>query len=172
MRIVDFPLRVALRVRQHAESLSREFAIIALGGGDEADVPKRLLEIARLRNERYGGLNPEADEAVDAALSRNEEYIDFMLYLPERMKGDTVDLAPLLLEVDSYSRSGHLLTPPPTQEMRAFWLWFLAEIVRQIAGEQPRSWLDFVPDVLDDQDALLRRVEQFADEPDTDDDSF
>jgi hypothetical protein len=166
VRIVDFPLPVALRVRQHAESLSREFAIIALGGGDEADVPKRLLEIAQLQHERYAGLNPEADEAVDAALDRNQEFIDFTLYVPERLKGETVDMAPLLLEVDEYCRSGDLLTPPPTDEMRAFWLWFLAEIVRQLAGEQPVAWRDFVPDVLDDHDALLRRVERFNSDPD------
>ncbi len=169
VRIVDFPLRVALRVRQHAESLSREFAIIALGGGDGADVPARLLEIARQHNERYGGLNPEADAAVDAGFARNQEFMDFTLYVPETLLEDTVAMAPVLLEVDAYCRSGDLLTPPPTDEMRAFWLWFLAEIVRQIAGEQPRSWREFVPEYLDDHDELLQRAERFTAEPPGDD---
>ena len=168
VRVVDFPLRVALRARQHAESLSREFALIARGGGDEADVPKRLLEIAQLQDERYGALNPEADEAVDTGFARNQEFIDFTLFVPERLKEDTVDMAPLLLEVDEYCRSGDLLTPPPTDEMRAFWLWFLAEMVRQLAGEQPVSWRDFVPNALDDRDALLRHAERFATEPNDD----
>lgn len=70
--LVDFPLQVGIRARQHSESLLREFAIIATGGGDAADVPKRLLEIAQLHEERYSGLNPEADDLVDAAIARGE----------------------------------------------------------------------------------------------------
>jgi hypothetical protein len=149
------------------ESLSREFAIIALGGGDEADVPKRLLEIARLSDERYGALNPEADAAVDAGFATNREFIDFTLYVPDQIKDDTVDMAPLLLEVDTYCRSGDLLTPPPSDEIRGFWFWFLREIVRQVVDEQPISWRDFEsPEDLDDHEAVLRRARGFSSEPD------
>jgi hypothetical protein len=167
VRIVDFPLRVALRARQHVESLSREFAIIALGGGDEADVPKRLLEIARLSDERYGALNPEADAAVDEGFASNREFIDFTLYVPEQIKDDTVDMAPLLLEVDAYCRSGDLLTPPPSVEIRVFWFWFLGEIVRQVTGDQPTSWRGFdQPADMSDHDELLRRTARFTADPD------
>ena len=163
VRIVDFPLRVALRARQHVESLSREFAIIAHGGGAEADVPKRLLELARSHDERYGGLNPEADDMVDAGIASGREYIDFTVHVPDEIKDDTVALAPLLLEVDAYCRSGDLLTPPPADEIRTFWFWFLAEIVRQLSGEPPRSWRGFsLPDDVDDPEAVMRRVRSFG----------
>ena len=46
--LVDFPLRVAGRAYRHREALLREFAIIAFGGGEQADVPKRLVEIAKI----------------------------------------------------------------------------------------------------------------------------
>ena len=143
VKILDFPLKVGVRARQHRESLLREFAIIAIGGGDRADVPKRLLEIAKLHDERYSGLNPEADDAVDAAIERGDEYIDFVVGVPEQIKQDTIDLAPVLIEVDEYCRSGALLTLSPPDDVRAFWTWFLSEFVRQLSGEPPRAWRDF-----------------------------
>jgi hypothetical protein len=161
--LVDFPLQVAERARQHRESLLREFAIIAHGGGDAADVPKRLLDIARLYDERYARLNPEADDAVDAGIASGHTSIDLTVQAPEPIKHDTLALVPLLVEVDDYSRSGDLLTPPPDDDIRAFWFWFFAEIVRQLAGEPPRPWRDFsLPEDLDDPDAVLARARRFA----------
>ena len=141
--LVDFPLRVAGRAYQHRAALLREFAIIAFGGGEQADVPKRLVELATILDERYSGLNPEADDVLDAAAQRKAEFIDLEVTVPPRVKGDSLDLAPLLLEADEYCRTGGLLTLAPTDEMRAFWMWFLVELVRQADGGEPRSWRDF-----------------------------
>ena len=142
--LVDFPLQVGIKARQHRESLLREFAIIAAGGGDRADVPKRLLEIAKLHEDRYAGLNPEADERIDAAIKARAEFITLDLDVPERVKGDvTTDVGPLLREVDEYCRNGSLLTLQPSDEVRAFWAWMLIELVRQLSGAKPRSWHDF-----------------------------
>ena len=140
--LVNFPLRVARRAYQHRESLLREFAIISFGGGEQADIPKRLVEIAKMLDERYSGLNPAADAVIDAAARRNEDHIDLELMVPPRIKGDTLDLTHLLLEADEYCRSGGLLTLSPTEEMRSFWTWFLREFVRQTDGEAPRPWRD------------------------------
>jgi hypothetical protein len=143
MVLVDFPLRVAGRAYRHREALLREFAIIAFGGGEQADVPKRLVEIATILDERYAGLNPEAEDALDAAAKRKAEYIDLELMVPPRIKGDTLNLSPLLLEADEYCRTGGLLTLAPTEEMVSFWTWFLREFIRQTDGQPPRSWRDF-----------------------------
>jgi hypothetical protein len=141
--LVDFPLRVAGRAYQHREALLREFAIIAIGGGEPADVPKRLVELATILDDRYSGLNPEANDVIDAAAQRKVDYVDLELTVPPRIKGDTLDLAPLLLEADEYCRSGGLLTMTPTDEMRSFWTWFLLEFVRQADGGSPLSWRRF-----------------------------
>jgi len=63
--------------------------------------------------------------------------------VPQQIKQDTVDLAPVLIEVDAYCRSGDLLTLSPPDDIRAFWIWFLSEFVRQLSDESPRSWRDF-----------------------------
>ena len=141
--LVDFPLRVAGRAYQHRAALLREFAIIAIGGGEQADIPKRLVEIATILDDRYSGMNPEASDVLDAAAQRKADYIDLELTVPTRIKGDMLDVAPLLLEADEYCRSGGLLTMSPTDEMRSFWFWFLGEFVRQADGERPRSWRTF-----------------------------
>jgi hypothetical protein len=141
--LVDFPLRVAGRAYQQREALLREFAIIAFGGGEQADVPKRLVEISKILDERYAGLNPEADDAIDAAVQRRDEFINLDLSVPVRLKDDTLDIGPLLVEVDEYCRTGGLLTLAATDEVRAFWTWFLREFVRQADGEAPISWRKF-----------------------------
>jgi hypothetical protein len=141
--LVDFPIRVAGRAYRHRESLLREFAIIAIGGGEHADIPKRLVEIATILDEKYSGMNPEADDSIYEAAANKVEFLDLELVVPEHLKSDTLDLAPLLLEADEYCRSGGLLTLAPTDEMRAFWMWFLSEFVRQADGYPPRSWRDF-----------------------------
>lgn len=141
--LVDFPLRVAGRAYQHRAALLREFAIISFGGGEQADVPKRLVEIATILDDRYAGLNPEAADVLDAAAQRKAEFIDLELSVPTRVKGDTLELGPLLLEADEYCRTGGLLTLAPTDEMRTFWTWFLVEFVRQADGGEPISWRDY-----------------------------
>jgi hypothetical protein len=140
--LVNFPLRVARRAYQHREALLREFAIITYGGGEQADVPKRLLEIAKMLDERYSGLNPAADGVLDTAVRRNADHVDLELMVPTRIKSDSVDLTRLLLEADEYCRNGGLLSLSPTEEMRSFWTWFLREFVRQTDGEAPRPWRD------------------------------
>jgi hypothetical protein len=148
VHFVNFPLREGMLARQHVEAMFREFAIIAAGGGDQADVPKRLLEIAELHRERYAGLNPDADSAVDEAMQRGDDYIDFDVTVPDQIRDDTLNLAPVLLEVDAYCRDGEMLTLSPSDEVRSFWVWFLTEIVRQVNGELPTSWHDFeLPDL-------------------------
>ena len=138
--LLQFPVRRFRAARQHRESLLREFAIIATGGGAEADVPKRLVEIARLHEDRYGGIAPEADRAVEDAYQRGLEYIDVEVDVPPAIAGDTVDLAGVLLEVDDYIRTGQLLTVAPSIEVKLFWIWFLGEFVRQVNGFPPTPW--------------------------------
>jgi hypothetical protein len=141
--LLGFPVALGLRARQHREALLREFAIIAMGGGERADVPKRLLDIAAESDERYGSLNPEADDAVDLAVANRVPAIDLELSFPERIGADTAETVNVLLEVDEYCRTGDLLTTVPDEAIKLFWIWFLGEFVRQINGVRPTPWPAF-----------------------------
>ena len=82
------------------------------------------------------------DRPLDMDLFR-ARVANAVVQVPRRIKRDMLDVAPLLVEVDTYCRSGDLLTLTPPEEVRAFWIWFLLEFVRQADGEPPLSWLTF-----------------------------
>lgn len=141
--ILDFPVRLGLRARLHRESLLREFAIIASQGGEAADVPKRLVEISHISDERYVASNLAADDIVDAAASRGDEYVRIALEVPERLPDDTRDTVSVLIEAYEYCGRGDMLTLSPPLDIGLFWVWLLGEFVRQSHGMPPISWLDF-----------------------------
>jgi hypothetical protein len=140
----DFPLKELQRARQHSEALVREFAMIVHGSQDDTRVPQRLLELAAESERRYSGMNPHAEDIVEAAIARGEDYVDLELWVPESFKQETIDAVPILLEVEEYCRSGQLLTLVTPDDLRLFWEWYLLEFVRQIDGEQPTSWRDWL----------------------------
>jgi hypothetical protein len=141
--LVNFPLRVAVRAYEYKEALLREFAIVALAGGEDAEIPKRLVDITSMWEDQYSGLNPDTDKQIERAVAQGQTHLDLELMIPEAVRHDTLDLAALLSEADAYCRSGELLTLAPTDEVRAFWIWFLLEFVRQVSGLPPHPWRDF-----------------------------
>ncbi|MCU1426159.1 MAG: hypothetical protein JWL83_159 [Actinomycetia bacterium] len=146
VELLDFPLETMRRAQQHSEEVLREFQLIAHSiESDDARVPKRLLELAAHSDERYAGLNPHAEDEVDAAIAEGREYVDLEVWVPPTFKDDTFEAVPVLLEVEEYCRSGQLLTLLPTDDVRAFWVWYLSEFVRQIDGEAPVSWRQWSP---------------------------
>ncbi len=146
--LLDFPVELVQRAREHVEALLREFALIVHGAGDHDPlVPKRLLELAAESERRNAGLNPHAEDVLDAARERGDEYVDLDLEVPVSFKQETLDAVPILLEVEQYCRSGDLLTLVPTDDLRLFWQWYLSEFVRQIDGEPPCRWRDFLASV-------------------------
>jgi hypothetical protein len=138
----DFPIHRMDEARQHSEALVREFQMIVHADPETSRVPQRLLELAAESERRYAGLNPHAEEIVDDAIARGDEFVDLELLVPLTFRQETLDAVPLLLEVEEYCRSGQLLTLVPSDELRAFWVWYLGEFVRQIDGFEPVSWLE------------------------------
>jgi hypothetical protein len=143
--LLGFPVDLMQRAREHAESLVREFALIVHGASDDdTRVPARLLELAAESERRYAGLNPHAEDIVDAAIARGDAFVDLELFVPYSFKQETIDAVPVLLEVEEYCRSGQLLSLVAVDELRTFWEWYLLEFVRQIDGEPPISWNAFL----------------------------
>jgi hypothetical protein len=146
--LLDFPVELVQRAREHGEALLREFAMIVHGASDhDTQVPKRLLELAAESDQRNAGLNPHAEEVLDAARERGDDYVDLELEVPVSFKQETLEAVPILLEVEQYCRRGELLTLVPDDDLRLFWQWYLGEFIRQIDGEPAISWRVFAASV-------------------------
>lgn len=138
--LVDLPIELWNRARQHSDALRREFAFIAAEGREDTDVARRLLAIAEVSDRRYATLNPDAEAQVEAALRRGEPLITVDVSVPADFKQHIIESAPVLLEVDQYCRRGDLLTLAIPDDLRAYWTWYLGEFVRQIDGGEPTPW--------------------------------
>jgi hypothetical protein len=148
VQLLDFPVELVQRAREHGEALLREFAMIVHGAGDrDTNVPQRLLELAADSDKRNSGLNPHAEDVLDAARERGDEYVDLDLEVPVSFRQETLDAVPVLLEVEEYCRNGELLTLVPDDDLRRFWQWYLGEFVRQIDGAPAISWRVFAASV-------------------------
>jgi len=135
----NLPLRLLDRARQHSDALVREFAFV-VHGGDDSGVPARLLEIAADSDANYANLNPEAERLCDDALARGEEFLDVEVTVPSHFRDHILAAVPVLLEVEEFCRSGQMLTLVAPDDLRAFWVWYLGEFVRQIEGQPPQPW--------------------------------
>jgi hypothetical protein len=138
--IRGFPIAVHLASVQHGEALVREFEIIVRGGGDQSDLPKRLLDIVQAVQARAGGLNAHAERAIDDAIARGDAEAQFDIVVPADVARGAPEFEALLDEVDDYCRDGALLTLETPPEVRAFRRWYLGEFTRQLNGEAPLTW--------------------------------
>jgi hypothetical protein len=138
--IRGFPLAVWERARRHTEALLREFAIIADGGGDNAELPQRLLDILGHVRVRAGGLNAQAERSIEDATARGDTEVDFDVRVPASIARGARGFSALIDEVDAYCRAGDRLTLATPPEVRKFQLWYIGEFARQVEGAPPLSW--------------------------------
>jgi hypothetical protein len=138
--IRGFPIDVHLASQQHGEALLREFAFIVRGGGDQSELPKRLLDVVEAVQARLGGLNAHADRVIEDAIARGDAEVQFDVVVPADVARAAPEFAALLDEVDAYCRNGELLTLETPAEVRDFRRWYVGEFPRQLDGEAPLSW--------------------------------
>ncbi len=121
----------------------RELAFIVDGGGDNAELPKRLLDVVERVRIRAGGLNTGAERAIEEALARGDEAIDFEVVMPTALGRGAPTFAALLDEIDAYCRSGDLLTLETPADVRSFQRWYLDEMAHQLDGAPPTPWQEW-----------------------------
>jgi hypothetical protein len=141
--IRGFPVSVFLDARCHSEALIREMAFIVDGGGDNTELPKRLLDIVYRLRSRAAGLNTGAERAIEEAVAKHEPEIDFEMLIPARVARGAPEFAVLLDEIDEFCRAGELLTLATPPQVREFRQWYLGELTRQIEGLPPTRWADW-----------------------------
>lgn len=143
VQLIDLPVPLHARAREHSDAIQREFLLIAeqLRGQDTASVPDRLIELMRSLSSDYAGYTGEQDDALEAAMASGQPTLDLELRLPPGAADGARALGAMLDEADDYCRAGqHLLTLPTPAELVAYRRWYLDQVISQIDGAPPQPW--------------------------------
>jgi hypothetical protein len=144
VEVLGIPLDLHVRATEHAADLTREFTLIQdrLQHTDgPPSVPQRLLQLIDTLSARYSSFGQEQEDLLDAAVAAGRPTLDLTFRLPADGAEAARQLGDVLDEADEYCRQGrHLLTLATPDELVAYRRWYLAEFVRQTAGEAPRPW--------------------------------
>jgi hypothetical protein len=147
IHLLQLPVALAERARQHFEGLMREFALITAGsqdGGTTHHVPARLTELVDALTVEFAGVNTVADQELEDAIDAHLPTIeDHVLLLPPAAGEASRALGAMIDEADDYCRQGeHLLTLASPADCVAYRGWYLGQVIGQLAGEPPVAWPD------------------------------
>ena len=143
VHLLQLPVPLAARARQHFEELQREFTLMAATADDGAhEVPARLTALVASLQQRYAGVNDEATERLERAIARGDAVVeDHVLQVPPDAGPASRALGAVLDEADEFCRQGrHLLTLETPPDLVAYRRWYLGEVVDQLGGAAPRPW--------------------------------
>ena len=147
VHLLQLPVALAEKSRQHFEELMREFALIAAGqdaGQARHQVPARLTELVDALTVQFAGVTTDAEQRLQDAVDAQVPSIDdHVLELPPEAAEASIALGALIDEADVYCRQGaHLLTLASPPDCIAYRSWYLGQVVSQLAGEAPVAWPD------------------------------
>lgn len=146
--VLGFPLALAASSTEHYEELMREFQLLAIRPPESTPghaVPRRLIALISDVQQSYAGIGDEQDAQRLAAQERGEESVDLVYHVPEGVGAACDALVAMLEEADHFCRAGERLLTLATPALEAaFRRWYLGEFSRQLAGEPPIPWPDYL----------------------------
>jgi hypothetical protein len=143
VRLINLPISLFLRGREHHDDLIREFTLMAIRQEENADEPhmsRQLSELIENLGHRYRASASRADAARDAAIDRGDTSVDLTYEVPASVVPDLLRLNELIDAADGFCRTEELLTLPRDPEMVAFAHWYTGEFINQINGLPPTPW--------------------------------
>lgn len=144
VKIQAVPVGLWKVAAEHQESIQREFDIIRSAEPQDS-IPNRLQQLIDELSAQYAQLGEANQRRLQDAAERGQSHIDLVYRVPPDVADAATRLLAMLDEVDAYCRAGeHLLslaTPDPAVALRR---WLLGEFPRQVAGEPPLPWPDYV----------------------------
>ena len=143
VRLLNFPLQVFVKAREHHEELLREFALLALSPPKERPgrhVPHQFLDLINTLGVKYAGLGASTDAIRDAAIARGEMTVDLTYELPRSVGPAMSEFRELLEQADQFCQDGQMLTMALATQEREFLWWFIDEISNQADGAAPSPW--------------------------------
>ena len=143
VRLLNFPLRVFVKAREHHEELLREFALLALSPPEDRPghhVPQQFLDLINTLGIRYAGIGANTDAVRDAAIARGERSTDLTYSVPRSVGPAMDELRSLIEQADQYCRDGRMLTMALAPLERQFLWWFLDQFIAQAKDLPPTPW--------------------------------
>jgi hypothetical protein len=143
VRLLNYPLQLSLRSRQHFEELIREFQLVDLGAesAEGPPLPVRLQELVTEITTTYKAKADEIEALRAPAIARGDLTMDLVYDVPTEARPAIERLDSVLEEADEYCRQGeHLLTLATPPEVAEFRRWNLHEVLSQIDGQPPTPW--------------------------------
>jgi hypothetical protein len=148
VHVRQVPVALWREAQEHTDELLREFLLIASErrrSNVAHDVPERLTTLIDELTTEYGGFSEANEQLLTDAAAAGLESVDLDYVMPTAVTTAALHLGRILDEADEYCRRGqHLLTLATPERQVAFRRWFLDEFVRQVAGEAPTPWPDYV----------------------------
>ncbi|HEV7209813.1 MAG TPA: hypothetical protein VGN54_13895 [Mycobacteriales bacterium] len=147
VQLLALPVALWGRAQEHGDELVREFILIA--GNRERrpghEVPVALTELIEQLTASYGGFTAEQEIVLADAALAGVAQVDLTFHVPAHTADAVVELNAILDAADEYCRAGeHLLTLATPPEAVAFRRWYLGEFTRQIKGEPPLPWPEWL----------------------------
>ncbi|KRF35006.1 ATPase [Nocardioides sp. Soil805] len=137
IRLLGVDLRLYSSLSRQYYELRRELRLLAVAHQDHYPLAADLSAMfASFERQIPGDLH----RAVRAARRNGARAVDVSM----RMEPEASAIVSTMIEMfdlaDAFCKAERLLSLQRTPDQRSFHLWYLGEMVRQLAGEQPRSW--------------------------------
>jgi anti-sigma regulatory factor (Ser/Thr protein kinase) len=137
IRFLGVDLRLYSSLNRQYYELRRELRLLAVAHQDHYPLAADLSAMFT-SFERH--IPNDLGRAVAAARRAGARTVDATI----RMEPEASSIVSTMIEMfdlaDAFCKAERLLSLQRTPDQRAFHLWYLGEMVRQLAGERPRAW--------------------------------
>ena len=138
IEIIDLPVKLYERFRRRFNELGRELRLLSLAHGHTYPIATELSDVF-LQVEQERRLT-RGMEVLEGAAAAGLERVSAELLVPQSAPATSSRLLEVLERADEFCREQRLLVLAATPQELEMQRWYLGEVVRQAAGEEPRPW--------------------------------
>ena len=137
VHLVGVPVAILLESIQQMSDLQREVQVMAMG----RNAPPELDQVVQTGRPWITDIdlwNDSDRRMAEHAAATGSETVDFDVFVPDDIADKIEGVAAWLRRVAASIMRRHLLTLPASEQVNAYRRWYGDEIMRQLAGREPR----------------------------------
>jgi hypothetical protein len=139
IRLIDYPVLLAVEQQQQTADMMREFQLIILGE-PETHVLHEVVEFAATLWADWGEALTGPREELERAIRAGQPHTELRYPVLPDSRASILRYARLMERADDHCRSGELISLAASPDVHALRRWLVEEFVRQHDGEAPRPW--------------------------------